>query len=394
LAKPKLAVVVSHPIQHFVPGYASWSSRGLWDQQVFFASSIGARPYFDPGFGKTVQWEGLDLSSFSHRFLNRGEAVPVNNALDAPDLEGALAEYAPDALLVYGYVQRLQRRAAAWAHRRGAKLLFIADSEHHHRPPFWKEMIKRPVLGRYLARVDAFLTVGDANEQVYRGYGVGDDRLARTGFTIDLPLYRAAWEQRDELRARTRDRLGLQEDEIALPVVGKLVAYKSQEHLLEALERLSDAPGRYAALIIGTGEDDARLRARASRLVRHRAIFTGFVQPTDLPGHYAAGDVYVHPARSEPHSLAISEAISMGLPVVLSDRCGSYGPADDVQPGRNGFVHAWGDASSLASCIRRLAEDGELREKFAAASREISRRAQVLAHGGGVEAALRIVGLL
>jgi glycosyltransferase involved in cell wall biosynthesis len=84
----------------------------------------------------------------------------------------------------------------------------------------------------------------------------------------------------------------------------------------------------------------------------------------------------------------------MGLPVVLSDRCGSYGPADDVQPGRNGFVHAWGDPSSLATCIRRLAEDPQLREKFAAASREISRRAQELAHGGGPEAALRIVGLL
>ena len=394
MSKPRVAVVVSHPIQHFVPGYASWAACGPWDLRVFFASAIGAKPYFDQRFGRTVQWEGMDLSRFAHQFLNGGEAVPVDPRLDAPDLEGALEAYGPDALLVYGYVQRLQRRAAAWARRRGVKLLYIADTERHLRPPAWKEMAKRPLVGRHLRRMDAFLTVGNANEDVYRSYGIGDDRLVRTGFTIDLALYRRSWEQRDELRERTRARLGLEDDEIALSVVGKLVEWKSQEHLLAALERLAEGPQRYVAVIIGTGEDEQKLRSRAAGLARHRAVFAGFVQPRELPGSYAASDLYVHPARIEPHSLAISEAIYMGLPVVLSDRCGSYGPTDDVQPGRNGFVHPWGDTDALAAAIRRLATDPELRLQFGRAGHEFAVRSQDRAHGGGLEASLRALNLL
>ena len=65
------------------------------------------------------------------------------------------------------------------------------------------------------------------------------------------------------------------------------------------------------------------------------------------PGEcYCAADVYVHCSDNEPHSLAITEAIYCGLPVVLSDRCGSYGPTDDVQPGINGFVYRCGDVAT------------------------------------------------
>ncbi len=37
----------------------------------------------------------------------------------------------------------------------------------------------------------------------------------------------------------------------------------------------------------------------------------------------------------------------MGLPIVVSDRCGSYGTDDDVRPGVNGLVYPCGDTDAL-----------------------------------------------
>ena len=88
---------------------------------------------------------------------------------------------------------------------------------------------------------------------------------------------------------------------------------------------------------------------------------------------YCAADVYVHCSDNEPHSLAITEAIYCGLPVVLSDRCGSYGPTDDVQPGINGFVYRCGDVSDLSRCIvtrsKNMSMHGWLRPRRVSAER-------------------------
>src|SRR5207247_160115 len=129
-------------------------------------------------------------------------------------------------------------------------------------------------------------------------------------------------------------------------------------------------------------KDEQLLRSAAAALKRHAVVFTGFVPPTDLPKCYAATDVYVHASSSEPHSLAISEAIYMGCPVVLSDRCGSYGATDDVQPGRNGLVYPCADPSALADRIRQLAESRDTRQSFGSASRSIAVGSQAMAHGG------------
>ena len=91
--------------------------------------------------------------------------------------------------------------------------------------------------------------------------------------------------------------------------------------------------------------------------------------------------------------VAISEAVYMGCPVVLSDRCGSYGPTDDVQVGRNGSVFPCGNVRALAAAIATIAADATLARDMADASREHGTQSQRRAHGTGLTAALRAAGL-
>ena len=97
--------------------------------------------------------------------------------------------------------------------------------------------------------------------------------------------------------------------------------------------------------------------------------FAGFINQHDLPKHYAMADVFVLPSLYEPRGAVINEAMACGLPVIVTDRCGSIG--DIVLEGENAFVYPAGDAEELAREMDRLTIDDELRAAMARRSREI-----------------------
>ena len=141
-------------------------------------------------------------------------------------------------------------------------------------------------------------------------------------------------------------------------------------------------------MLAGTGPDSDRLYSEAQLSGPGGVLFAGFVQPEELVHYYLAADVYVHCSAKEPHSLAISEAIYAGLPVVVSDRCGSYGPSDDVQVGLNGYVYPCEDATILAALLEKYSKEPALRQRFGSESRRIGIGHQTLAHAKSIRQAV------
>src|SRR5450755_1966395 len=123
----RLAIVVSHPIQHFCPQYASLAAHPSLEIMVFFASALGYKKYMDPDFNREISWGNLHLDEFPHRFLNDEKPLPANKDLDARDLEHELETFRPDILIVYGYFQKFQRRAYRWAKNSKVTLAYISD---------------------------------------------------------------------------------------------------------------------------------------------------------------------------------------------------------------------------------------------------------------------------
>ena len=81
----------------------------------------------------------------------------------------------------------------------------------------------------------------------------------------------------------------------------------------------------------------------------------------------------------------------MGCPVIISDACGSYGPTDDVQPGRNGFVYPMGNITLLAKGVEFLYHSIEMRVNYSEASKRIGQHNQRLAHGESLLAAATLL---
>jgi glycosyltransferase involved in cell wall biosynthesis len=217
--------------------------------------------------------------------------------------------------------------------------------------------------------------------------------MVRCFFPIDVETFDAKFEYKEQIRAQLRAMLKVPQHHSIVLTVGKLVPWKRQCDLVQFSNAVQLTRGDVTVVVVGSGPDEARLRAIASRIGPGGVLFAGFVQPRDLVDYYFAADVYCHCAEIEPHSLAISEAIYSGLPVVLSDRCGSYGATDDVQPRINGLVYQCGDQVGLAGALLRLLDEGRLRQEMSKVSAALGRKHQALAHCGGMRRAIEVLGL-
>jgi hypothetical protein len=70
----------------------------------------------------------------------------------------------------------------------------------------------------------------------------------------------------------------------------------------------------------------------------------------------------------------------MGCPVILSDRCGSYGETDDVQVDKNGYVYEFGNIKDLAEKIKMLSRNKIKRHSFGKYSHELGMQFQRNSH--------------
>src|SRR5262249_38663320 len=112
-----------------------------------------------------------------------------------------------------------------------------------------------------------------------------------------------------------RARLGLPADAFVVAGVGRLVPIKGFDLLVDALPLIRARVPSVHALLIGDGEERARLEARAAALdVGARLRITGAV--SDVAGVLAAADVLAAPSRNEGMGRVLVEAMAIGLPVI------------------------------------------------------------------------------
>ncbi|NHC45253.1 glycosyltransferase family 4 protein [Motilibacter aurantiacus] len=154
------------------------------------------------------------------------------------------------------------------------------------------------------------------------------------------------------------------------PLLGVLARLERQKGVDVLLHALVQAPG-LGLTVAGDGSERAALEKLAARLgVGDRVRFSGWAPAPE--SFLATVDVLVAPSRNEAMPLVVLEAMHAGLPV-LATRVGAVGEV--VQHGRTGLLVEPEDVGGLASALRELAADRELRARLGAAGRERARTA-------------------
>jgi phosphatidylinositol alpha-1,6-mannosyltransferase len=157
------------------------------------------------------------------------------------------------------------------------------------------------------------------------------------------------------------------EGPLRLLCVGRLIERKGQQHLIEAVQRLTSEDIDVTLELVGTGDAEAALKAQVRRLgLEGRVRFAGYVPREQIAERYAAAHVFVLASYNEGMSVATLEAMAAGLPVVVTRTGGS---AELVEEGVNGLTFPCADVEGLLGHLRRLALDRGLVHSMGRASR-------------------------
>lgn len=171
-------------------------------------------------------------------------------------------------------------------------------------------------------------------------------------------------------------------------IVARMVAKKNITTALTAMKLYADqVPNPRPMHIFGSGPLEAKLRQQAAESgIAHLVQFRGFLQTEDISRAYGNSLALVLPSTEEQFGNVVPEAQAMGLPVILSDKCGSRDVL--VRSGVNGFVVEADNPEGIAFFMRLLSEDEELWQKMSIASQQFVVRADTARFAEAVEALL------
>jgi phosphatidylinositol alpha-1,6-mannosyltransferase len=237
--------------------------------------------------------------------------------------------------------------------RRSGVSRFVATT-HGHEVGWAMLPVARQVLRRIGTSVDVVTYLGEyTRRRLAPAFGRGV-RMEQLAPGVDTEMFRPDVES-------ARGRLGLADRPVVV-CVSRLVARKGQDTLIRALPSIRQRVPDVALLLVGEGP----YRATLERLVRENGVerdvvITGSVPWSELPSHYAAGDVFAMPCRTRHGGIDVEglgvvylEAAATGLPVVAGN---SGGAPDAVLDGESGDVVDGTSVAAVGDAVAGLLGD-------------------------------------
>ena len=198
-------------------------------------------------------------------------------------------------------------------------------------------------------------------DEIQRAFRVAPEKLHVIYSGVDLEHFHPGLAE--PLRGKTRAELGCRPRDTLFLFVGSGFARKGLDAAIAALRQANNES--FWLVVVGKDRDEARYRNLAGSL---KVLFLGGKE--DVRPFYAAADCLVLPTRYDPFPNTVLEAFAMGLPAIVSSRCGA---AEIVEPGVNGWVCEPDDAPGLAR-LMHAADQAVRAPRAGEAARETAER--------------------
>jgi glycosyltransferase involved in cell wall biosynthesis len=277
----------------------------------------------------------------------------------------ALSKVAPDVIICGGYNYAASWQALRWGSRHNVPFLVwiestAADDRSYHRSV---EYLKNC----FLHRASGFMVPGISSFEYVKSFGISENLIFTAPNAVDVDLFSClAHQARKDAQVR-RTALGLPPRYFLF--AGRLVHAKGVFDLIEAYGRLAaELRDKVGLVFVGDGAVRAELQRIAAGITPGNIQFPGFKQREDLAKYYAFSEMFVFPTYSDPWGLVVNEAMSCGLPIIVSSTAGCT--ADLVTDNWNGRVVQPGKVEELAAAMNSLAKNTRMLEEMGKRSRE------------------------
>jgi glycosyltransferase involved in cell wall biosynthesis len=207
-------------------------------------------------------------------------------------------------------------------------------------------------------QIDAFVAVSKEIDVELQKIGIPAERRYFIPNGVDTKRFSPV---SVEEKIEVRKNLDLPQDATIAIFSGRLVSGKHVDRLLLAWRNLQEEYPQSLLLIIGSGEEENKLRQMSSENVQ----FAG--QVDDVVPYLKASDFFVLPSAAEGLSNALLEALSVGLPCIAT----AVGGTPDVIVDRhNGWLIPPDDPPSLHAALKTLLSNLPERQRLGGEARK------------------------
>jgi len=300
----------------------------------------------------------------------RREIHPLNDGIAYQKIKTLIEKYKPDVVHTHAAKAGVIGRLAAEA----CKVPVITHTFHGHvfHSYFSKWRTNMFIhIERYLAsKSTGIVAISESQKNelanVYRICPA--DKIEVIPLGLDLDKF-----QQDQEVKRTvfRKKYLIEEDEIAIGIIGRIVPIKNHSLFVAAAKKLLESTDKKVRFVI-VGDGDMRPQMEAEfaaaeidyaffpeRAKKATAIGTSWL--TEIDEVLAGLDIVALTSNNEGTPVSLIEAQAAGKAVVSTN---VGGVADIVVNGRSGYITTPGDPGELASALRKLVECAEQRTAF------------------------------
>ena len=280
----------------------------------FLAERSQRRPWLKPVTERP--YEALFLSRDS--LESRNWRVGIRRAISI------LRETRPQ-VLISGYEHPEYWGAQVWARAHGLRTICWLGTTGDEGAPWVKESLRSLLLRRF----DHLILYSNLSRVYLTRVGLPDGRLRVVPNATEATAFRLSREAYTERRIVMREHLGIPRGAFVVISAGRLAPEKNLGVVLggfaQARIQTPEAiRSRLRLVIVGSGPCASSLHQEGLRLgLRDVLLWHDGVPQDRLPDFLAAADLFVLMSTWEPWGIVANEAAAMGLPLIISERCGA-----------------------------------------------------------------------
>jgi len=370
--KVKLAIIALHPSYYQDKIWCKISQNKLLDVEIVFLSDVGINKNIQhEDFGVSFCWDDLlRLNEYKHIFLhNYGR--PNHNGLTArvnPQLFKVVRKRRYEAVLLHGYSSLSMLFAFFAAKLAGIKIIWRGEStlKGNEKSFSLKSRLKKIILQRFFKSCDAVMYSCTGNKDYLKFYGVPDSKLFPIPCAVDNDFFRNERKKYLGKENEIRRDLGIKGDDFVVLFSARFTMRKRPLDLLKALKKINHK--NIFLLFVGDGPERKNME-NFVRLHNVNALFTGFVNQTEISKYYSISDLSVVISDYDPSPKAMNEAMNFELPIIVTDVVGTA--CDLVRNSDNGFIVSVGDIDAIAEKIDYLNRNRDTTKAMGKRSLEI-----------------------
>jgi glycosyltransferase involved in cell wall biosynthesis len=167
----------------------------------------------------------------------------------------------------------------------------------------------------------------------------------------------------DAKRILTREKFGIDNDELAITIVGRLAPIKNHQFFLDVIENVAGRTDKkLAVFIVGDGTEREAIEKRIAEMPHKnhvRIVMTSWIK--DIGVFNAGMDLMCLTSKNEGTPVSLIEAQAANIPVICTD---VGGVRDVVKDGHTGYIVNKNSVEDFADKLLLLVEDEKKREKM------------------------------